>query len=158
MPVELAKVMTAVRGVRTDAPDTTAAINYTLVLVGILVLFASVNGLVRLSGARLAVSEQAAKAFSILYGFIYAMFGGTLIYFGVDHYNTFFSRFTHDDGVVELVSVSIVVMFCFLFAGIFHNTMSVLAGRRLKLNPFINIVGFVIARLLLIGGLVLWTP
>lgn len=127
---------------------------YFALLIGILVLFIVVNAGVRISGWSVPLSDHAMHILSTSYGFVYAAMAGVLIYFGVENLNEYFEQFVEDRGIINLLSVSIVAMFCLLYAAFFHSTVSMIAGRRLKINAFANVAGYVAARTLLIGGLV----
>jgi hypothetical protein len=131
------------------------AIKYVLLLIGILVLFSLVTVIVHRSGFTIPFSDSTMRLMSAGYGFVYAILAGLLIYFGIENLNSFIAHFTHHKGLINLVSVSTVAMFCLLYAALFHRTVSAIAGRRLKINPFSNVVSYAIARVLLIGGLFL---
>jgi hypothetical protein len=142
----------------TPAPSeySTALINaaeYVLLLVGLLVLFSVVALAVRQSKLTLSLSDSTMRLMSAGYGFVYAILAGLLIYFGIENLNSFIRYFTNHTGLVNLVSVSTVAMFCLLYAALFHNIVSALAGRRLKINPFSNVASYVLARVLLISGI-----
>ncbi len=128
---------------------------YLALLIGILVLFIVINLGVRASGWRRPLSKYALHVFSISYGFVYAVMAGVLIYFGIENLNDYFRQFVEDRGIINLLSVSIVAMFCLLYAAFFHDTVSKIAGERLRISAFANVAGYVAARVLLIGGLVL---
>jgi hypothetical protein len=130
------------------------AVSFTALLFGLLMLFTLINALVRHSGYVRPLADSTMALMSAGYGFVYAAFAGVLIYFGIEHLDKYASHFTSNRGIINLISVSIVAMFCLLYAALFHNTVSVIAGRRLKINPFSNVASYVLARALLIGGLV----
>ena len=94
---------------------------------------------------------------SAAYGFLYAILAGLLIYFGIENYNALLGHLTEDRGVINLISVSIVAVFCLLYAAYFHNSVSLIAGERLRINPFSNVASYALARFLLVSGIVAFT-
>lgn len=127
---------------------------YILLLLVLLAVFSGANYLVHTSKITLRLSDATMKMMSAGYGFVYAILAGLLIYFGIENLNNFIRHFTDHRGLINLVSVSTVAMFCLLYAALFHSIVSAIAGRRLKINPFSNVASYVVARVLLVGALV----
>lgn len=134
-----------------------AAAGYTLILIALLLLFAGGNWAVRRSGWRQGLSTRTMRFLSAGYGFLYAILAGLLMYFGIENYNTLLEHLIEDRGLINLVSVSIVTMFCLLCAAFFHDTMSVIAGQRLEINPFSNVASYALARFLVVSGIIAFT-
>lgn len=130
---------------------------YTIVLFSLLLLFAGGNWAIRRSGLRFPLSARTMRVMSAAYGFLYAIMAGLLIYFGIENYNALLGHLTEDRGVINLISVSIVALFCLLYAAYFHDTVSFIADEKLKINPFSNVASYALARFLLVGGIVVFT-
>lgn len=133
------------------------AVLYTLILFSILLFFVGVNWGIHHFGLRYPLSTRTMRVMSAAYGFVYAILAGLLIYFGIENYNTLLGHLTEDRGVINLISVSIVAMFCLLYAAFFHNTVSFIAGERLRINPFSNVASYALARFLLVSGIIAFT-
>ena len=147
--------MTSTSAMTSGYTDSLAdAAEYVSLLVGLLVVFGIVNAVVRYSGVTRSFADRTMRLLSAGYGFVYAILAGILIYFGIENLNGFVAQFTPHQGLITLISVSVVAMFCLLYAAVFHSTVSLIAGQRLKINPFSNVASYVFARVLLIGALV----
>jgi hypothetical protein len=134
-----------------------AAAGYTLILIALLLLFAGGNWAVRRSGWRRGLSTRTMRVLSAGNGFLNAILAGLLMYFGIENYKTLLEHLIEDRGLINLVSVSIVTTVCLLCAAFFHDTISVIAGERLEINPFRNVASYALARFLVVSGIVAFT-
>jgi len=130
---------------------------YTLILFSLLLFFAGVNWGIHHFGLRYPLSTRTMRVMSAAYGFVYAILEGLLIYYGIENYNILLGHLTENRGVINLISVSIVAMFCLLYAAFFHNSVSFIADKELKINLFSNVVSYGLTRFLLVSGIIVFT-
>jgi hypothetical protein len=130
---------------------------YTLLLLALLLLFAGGNWVIRHFDLRYPLSFRTMQMMSVAYGFLYAFLEGIIIYIGIENYNRLLKHYINNHIVVNLTSLSIINTFFLLYAALFHNSVSYITGKRLRIDPFSNVASYALARILLISGIVAFT-
>ena len=87
---------------------------------------------------------------SFAYIFFYAIVGGILIFFGIKNFNDFLKIYMKDVALVDLTSVSVVIAFTFLYSAYFKEIIATLTGVKISIDVYKNVLGYVLARIVLI--------
>ena len=104
---------------------------------------------------RFNVSASWQPVLSFAYIFFYAIVGGILIFFGIKNFNDFFKIYMKDVALVDLTSISVVIAFTFLYSAYFKEVIATLTGLKISIDVYKNVIGYVMARIVLIAMLFL---
>ena len=87
-----------------------------------------------------------------IYAASYAFIAGLLIYYGIDKFDNVIEYLmkTKDLVIVNIISVSIVVIFCFIYSAILVNILQNLFDTTIKIDKWVNVGGYFIGRFVII--------
>ena len=87
---------------------------------------------------------------SYAYIMFYSIVAGLLIYFGLEDFKDFLSLYINDISLCSLISVTIVITFCFIYSALFKDTIEVIFNDRIKIEEWTNVEAYVIGRMIVI--------
>ena len=129
------------------------AVIFMLLLIGLTILLFSMNKLITKKCFSLA--QSSAPMLSITYTIFYGLVGGILIYFGLENFNGFLELYMKDIALVDLTSTSVVIAFTILYSAYFKEIIATLTGVKISIDVYKNVLGYVLARIVLIALLFL---
>ena len=95
----------------------------------------------------------------LTYGYMmfYSIIAGILIFFGLGSLRITLNKiFKHED-ISNLVSVSIVVTFCFIYAALFRKILEEITESKIIISGKSNVIGYVLGRIIIIIGIYIYT-
>ena len=95
----------------------------------------------------------------LTYGYMmfYSIVAGILIFFGLGSLRITLNKiFKHND-ISNLVSVSIVVTFCFIYAALFRKILEEITESKIIISGKSNVIGYVLGRIVIIIGIYIYT-
>ena len=86
------------------------------------------------------------------YGYIlfYSIIAGLLVYIGLEDFKEYINHFINDKPLSCLISVTILITFCFIYAAFFKDILENIFGERIKIDEWDNVKGYVIGRVIVI--------
>ena len=126
---------------------------FMLLLLGLTVVLHVSNKMITKKRFSVAAAKQ--PLLSFVYIFFYAIIGGVLIFFGIKNFNDFLKLYMKDVALVDLTSVSVVIAFVFLYSAYFKEIIATLTGVKISIDVYKNVLGYVLARIVLIALLFL---
>lgn len=104
---------------------------------------------------RFSVATEWQPVLSLAYIFFYAIIGGILIFFGIENFNGFLELYMKDTALVFLISSSVVIAFTSLYSAYFKEIIATLTGVKITIDVYKNVIGYILARIILIATLFL---
>ena len=90
------------------------------------------------------------KKLSYTYIMFYSIVAGVLIYFGLEDFKQLLSSYINDISLCGLISVTIVITFCFVYSALFKDIIEVIFNDRIKIEEWTNVEAYVIGRMIVI--------
>ena len=90
------------------------------------------------------------KKLSYTYIMFYSIVAGVLIYFGLEDFKQLLSSYINDISLCGLISVTIVITFCFIYSALFKDTIEIIFNDRIKIEEWKNVEAYVIGRMFVI--------
>ena len=87
---------------------------------------------------------------SYSYIMFYSVVAGLLIYFGLEDFKKFLSIYIDDISLCSLISVTIVITFCFIYSALFKDTIEIIFNDRIKIEEWKNVEAYLIGRIIVI--------
>ena len=87
---------------------------------------------------------------SYSYIMFYSIVAGLLIYFGLEDFKEFLAVYIDDISLCGLISVTIVITFCFIYSALFKDTVEIIFNDRIKIEEWKNVEAYVIGRMIVI--------
>ena len=87
---------------------------------------------------------------SYSYIMFYSIMAGLLIYFGLEDFKGLLSIYVDDISLCSLISVTIVITFCFIYSALFKDTIEIIFNDRIKIEEWKNVEAYVIGRMFVI--------
>ena len=86
------------------------------------------------------------------YGYIlfYSITAGLLVYIGLEDFKDLLNYFISDKSLACLISVTILITFCFIYAAFFKDIMENIFSKRVQINEWDNVKGYVLGRIIVI--------
>ena len=94
----------------------------------------------------------------LTYGYMmfYSILAGILIFFGLGSLRISLNKiFKHED-ISNLVSVTIVVTFCFIYAALFRKILENITESKIIISGKSNVIGYVLGRIIVIIGIYIY--
>ena len=125
---------------------------FMLLLLGLTAALYGMNKMI--TKKRFSVAATWQPLLSFAYIFFYGIIG-ILIFFGIKNFNEFLKIYLKDVALVDLTSVSVVIAFTFLYSAYFKEIIATLTGVKISIDVYKNVLGYVLARIVLIALLFL---
>ena len=115
----------------------------TLVLFLIKILTANYNNNVK-------YSKKIIRLLGYGYILFFAMSAGLLIYLGLEDLKDFINIFLKEKHLSSLISVTILLFFCFTYAALLKDILEHIFDKRITIDEWDNVVGFLVGRVIII--------
>lgn len=122
---------------------------FMLLLLGLTVALYGMNKVITKKVFSVATTWQPVLSFA--YIFFYGIVGGILIFFGIKNFSDFLKIYMKDVALVDLTSVSVVIAFTFLYSAYFKEIIATLTGVKITIDVYKNVLGYMLARIVLIA-------
>lgn len=126
-------------------------ISFLIILFFILLILISVT---ELSKKYLKNNRKYSKKFieklSYSYILFYSIIAGILIYFGIEDFKKLLSFYINDTSLCSLISVTIVIAFCFVYSALFKDTLEVIFNKRIEIKEWENVGAYIAGRIIVI--------
>lgn len=90
------------------------------------------------------------KNLSYSYILFYSIVAGLLIYFGLEDFKGFLLLYIDDISLCNLISVTIVITFCFIYSVLFKDILEIIFNNRIKIDEWENVAAYLIGRMIVI--------
>ena len=80
----------------------------------------------------------------------YSTIAGLLIYFGLEDFKNLMLLYIKDVSLCSLISVTIVITFCFIYSALFKEIIEIIFNSKVKINEWTNVEAYVMGRILVI--------
>ena len=125
------------------------AIKYTIILFGILIFLLIILYLSKF--VNININKKYYSILSYAYILFFSISTGFIVYYGIDSFDNCLIRYFRTRLLTNLVAVTIVLIFCFTYSAIFKNILDNVFGKDLVINEWVNVIGFAIGRIIVIG-------
>jgi magnesium-transporting ATPase (P-type) len=95
-------------------------------------------------------SKKFTEFMSYTYILFYSIIGGILIYFGLENFKCSISGYIKDVSLCGLISVTIVITFCFAYSALFKEILEICFNSKIKIDEWKNVQAYLIGRIILI--------
>lgn len=95
-------------------------------------------------------SKEFVDKLSYVYIMFYSTIAGLLIYFGLEDFKNLMLLYIKDVSLCSLISVTIVITFCFIYSALFKEIIEIIFNSKVKINEWTNVQAYVMGRILVI--------
>lgn len=95
-------------------------------------------------------SKKFIEKLSYSYILFYSIIAGILIYFGIEDFKNLLSFYIKDVSLCSLISVTIVIGFCFIYSALFKDILEVIFNKRIEIREWENVGAYIAGRIVVI--------